>query len=446
MATASTSLQSPVDPPPAPDRAGASREQQDLHAVEMRRHLPRNYAIIITEGAMFAGGMAMIDPTAVMPRLIEKLGGPNWLIALMPLAGFIGMAIPQLIIAHWIEKLPRMKPLIMVMGTLQRCAYLVPGLVILLFPFVSPLYLLVAVASAPFISGLFSGAHLSAWQELVAKTIPQKRLSSAFGIRLFIGSLIGAAMGSVVNVILARYPGITGFGVLYCLMFLMSCVSIVLIGFSIEPPLPPKRTDPDYTVHDFLRLIIPMIRNDRRLFFMVMVRIFAAGIFIVSPFLGIQALRVLHLPDSALGFFVSMQMLGSLSGYAIGGVLGDKKGGKPVLSLCFTIFIVLAFWFAVAGTNFEFSAIFFLYGAANAFSFVGMMPLTMQLCPIDKRIAYLTIISFASLPGLCIAWAVATFGKSLSGEMAIPAAGAALMALAALVFLSKIRPSADPVH
>jgi len=75
-----------------------------------------------------------------------------------------------------------------------------------------------------------------------------------------------------------------------------------------------------------------------------------------------------------------------------------------------------------------------------------MMPLTMQLCPIDKRIAYLTIISFASLPGLCIAWAVATFGKSLSGEMAIPAAGAALMALAALVFLSKIRPSADPVH
>ena len=45
---------------------------------EVARHLRRNYAAHSLEGGLFIGGVAFVHPQTVLPRIIERLGGPDW--------------------------------------------------------------------------------------------------------------------------------------------------------------------------------------------------------------------------------------------------------------------------------------------------------------------------------------------------------------------------------
>jgi len=416
------------------------------HSAEVRRHLKVNYTVTALEGAMFSCGLAFIEPTAVLPRIIQNLHGPNWLIALMPLLSFAGVTVPQVFVAHRIEKLPRMKPYVVLMGTFQRLAFLLTGLFLLLFSASSPLVVLAAVALTPLLSGIFTGLHVTAWQELVAKTIPANRMSSLWAVRFIIGAVLGMGAGKAVSLILENVPGTTGFGLLYCCTFACALVSIIIISFTRETHLPPKRTGDDYGITDFLRSIVPVIRSDRRLFYFLMVRVFSSGIFVLSPFLGIRALAVLGWPDSSLGAFVTAQMIGALCGYLLGGYVGDTRGARPVIVLNHGFALVLAAWVIGAHTPFEFMAVFFLFGVTSALNMSGTMPLGFQISPTDRRIAYFTVISFAGLPGLLIAWGLSTFGRSLGSGMTWLSLCTMAMMSVSLVFVLLIKPPAGPAR
>jgi hypothetical protein len=67
---------------------------------DVARHLPRNYTAHAVEGGMYMGGLAFAHPQTVLPRMVEQLGGPDWLIALAPVLLMIGFSSPSLFVTH----------------------------------------------------------------------------------------------------------------------------------------------------------------------------------------------------------------------------------------------------------------------------------------------------------------------------------------------------------
>jgi MFS family permease len=188
----------------------------------------RNFVLHGLEGGLYMGGAAFVDLSTVMPPLILALGGPTWLIGLMPAMAALGFVWPPLFTAHWIERMFWFRPLILATGIFQRLPYLVAAVSLFLPQDKWALCTIAAVALAPFISGAIGGISLTAWQQFVAKTIPRRRLSSLWALRQIVSASIGICAGGIIALVLEKFPGIHGYGVLHLIAFGFLLVSYIM--------------------------------------------------------------------------------------------------------------------------------------------------------------------------------------------------------------------------
>lgn len=403
--------------------------------------LPRffrfNYLLHCIEGGLYIGGLCFTAANTVLPSMVESLGGPAWLISLTPSIMLIGFVWPPLFTAHWIETLPHVKPALMLSGVFQRTPYLLAALV-LFFGTGSPLAAVAAVSLAPLLSGFFGGVTITAWQELVAKTVPPNKRSSVWAVRFLISSAIGIGAGPVIERVMEQYPGSPGYGVLHLLTFMFLFVSYVIFGFIRESSgwCPPP--DSHLTLRENLRLVPVLLGNDPRLRRFLVARMFTHGVFILSPFLAIHALRVLNRPESYVGVFVTAQMMGGIVGNLVSGYLGDKHGGKIVMNLGLIVFMVITSGAVFAQTAVGFWVVFFLYGAAYACWQVGGSTLAIEVSPLDKRATYLALIAVTGLPGMLGASVVSTLVWGIGESMMLLGILSAGSILAALLFLAGV--------
>ena len=90
--------------------------------------LRRNYLLVILEGGFFMGSLQFLSMESVMPSMLHELGGPGWAVSFSSALFMLGFTWPQILSAIWVERMRRMKPLIMTLGVLQRLPYLFAGL------------------------------------------------------------------------------------------------------------------------------------------------------------------------------------------------------------------------------------------------------------------------------------------------------------------------------
>ena len=380
--------------------------QQD----ETQKHFVRNYTLHCLEGGLFIGGMAFVAPNTVLPKMVESLEGPTWLISIIPMVMNLGFVIPTLLTAHLVERLRSVKPVVMITGFFQRVVFLGTGCVLYFFADTHPDWALASIALAPLLSGLLGGVTMTAWLELVAKTIPENRRSSVWAIRFIISSVIGIGAGRVVSLVLEKYPGTEGYAMLYFILFVFLMVSYAIFALIRETPttFADKERRKKPALGENLKTVPSIIRSDATLRNYLVSRGLMNGIFVMIPFLSIHALRVLEKPESFLGYLVMAQMIGAIVGNAVAGYLGDQKGGKAAMVLSRGIFLLLALWTSIASSEWEFFWIFFLFGAAFYGNQVGTTTLCVEICPPARRATYLGIMATLSAPSMILASILST--------------------------------------
>jgi MFS family permease len=400
----------------------------------------RNYLAHIIEGGLFMGGMTFLAANSVMPAMVKSLGGSSWVISVMPVAMGLGFMGPALLIAHRVERLYAVKPLVMLTGIFQRLPFLVAALALFFAAESHPALVLVLVAAAPLVSGLCGGVSSSAWFELVARTVPPERRASAWAIRNVIAAALGMAAGGVIAAVLAKHPGPTGYGVLHLIAFAFLLVSYLVFALVRETSAPPKREkDSPRRLTDNLRSLHGLVREDRQLRGVLLARVFACGIFVMAPFMSIHALEVTGQPESFLGYLVAAQMVGGILGNIAAGYAGDRWGGKALILLAAGLLVVTCVLAALARVPWNFLVVFFLFGLGFAFNRVGGATLGIEICPIERRPTYMALWMFVGAAGMLVAAGLSTAVRELSGRF-LPAAiiSAACMALA-LYFTARLR-------
>lgn len=404
---------------------------------EVARHLRRNYLAHSLEGGFFIGGIAFVHPQTLLPRIIERLGGPDWIIAASPILLMLGFFTPSLFITHRLERLRFLKPFVMAVGALQRLPYLVVG-VALAFAEPHGGFALALVVLAPLASGLAGGISVTAWREYVAKSIPPDRRASLWAIRFVLGALIGVAAGQGVSYVLGRHEEMQAYGMLHLGVFGAMTLSYVVFAFTREPNLDSTRSHACASFWDYTRNVRHLVRRDRNLRPYLACRALFSGLYVVLPFLSLHTLEVLHMPDEYLGRLLMYQMGGSLLGNTLAGVLGDRYGGRCLMLLSQAGSVLVALGATVLSTPAGFESLFFGLGLAVGFGGVGMPTLDMEMSDFAQRMSYQTVIGFSHLLGMVGAVMIAAVSRRLSTDFETLACIAAAMMIGSLALLLRL--------
>lgn len=409
----------------------------------MRKHLRRNYIVHCLDGGFWFGAMAFLAAETVLPIMIETMGGPNWLIALMPQMMMLGFLLPSVLNAHLMERRQTLKGFILKTGACQRVPYLLAGLILLFFGEANPGWALASVALAPLISGLFGGLGFGGWIEMTSRLIPARRRSSSTAIRILIGALIGILAGEIIKHTLAHHPGPRGFAYLHFWTLGLLLLSYGLFTLFRDPPKPLSTIPSQRSLRENLREIPVILREDERFRYFLGVRIFTCGMFVLTPFLALHAVALSERGAAYVGLLLQAQTAGSILGNILAGWLGDAKGGRLPLWWSQMMYILICVLAALAREVAFFHLIFFLLGAANSFQIVGQSTLSVEICPEGRRPTYFAILTLVLFLAMLVVSGLAALVKSHVQTIVIPAVLSGLSLGVAHFCLERIR---DPRH
>jgi len=405
-------------------------------------NLRRNWLAHALEGGLFMGAMTCVNAQTLLPSVVNGLGGPQWLVALMPTLMLLGFQLPPIFMAHRIGGLARFQPLLLLTGIPQRLPFLVAAIVLLTVE--NPAIVIAMVALAPLLSGLFGGISATAWQQLLTRTVPPDRRASLFAVRFAISSLLGIPAGWLVSRTLTTHPGQDGYGLLHLYAFAGLMASFAIFAM-VREPAEPARRDPETGLWDNLRGLPRIVAEDadlRRYLATAALGGLAAG---VVPYLAIHAVQAAQRSESFLGQLITWQMAGAVVGGLLAGWAGDRFGAKPVCIASRLAWLAVCATAPLAGVAWTWCALFALFGAAMTSGAIGMHALSLAILPTHGRSNRLAVMMSAQMPIALIAGFAAASVWSTWSHAAFTglALACAVLGAAALLPLRRIRePSA----
>jgi MFS family permease len=404
-------------------------------------HARRNWLAHAIEGGLFSGSLVLVDTQTIMPAAVHQLGGPAWLVAIVPVMMMIGLTIPGVLTAHYVGTLGRFHPLLMRTGLPLRLPYLFAGLA-LLFAGDHPAICVAAIAITPLLSGIGNGFSATAWPQLVARTVPAERHASMLATRFIVSSALGVLAGFAVTAILNAHPGPAGFGWLSICAFLGLMCSLAIFA-AIREPLDPQPIEPQTSLFTNVRRMPGLLATDRRLrVYLISTAMFAAAGMTV-PFLGIHAQEATGQGADLLGRLVSCQMIGSVVGGLVAGWIGDRYGGKPAMMASRVGYIIVFAMAPFMNDAVAWSLLFVIFGAASTAGVIGTGAMQIAMLPGRGRANRLAMMACVMMPialasSLAGAWLWHVGGQSGFAWLAavsVMMSGASLLALRSLPVL-----------
>lgn len=173
-----------------------ARVCQDI-SEEACRYVPANFLRIILSNLLTKTGDALINPKTVLPWLIQFMGAPAYVLALLVPVRESGSLVPQLAIAAWVRRRPIRKWAWVLGGLLQGVAVLSIGAsAFLLRGAVAGVAVLVSLVVFSLARGLCSVAH----KDVLGKTIPKTRRGRVSGMASGLSGLIVLLVGMALYV------------------------------------------------------------------------------------------------------------------------------------------------------------------------------------------------------------------------------------------------------
>jgi MFS family permease len=402
--------------PPVPDRADGEI------IAEVERHYPWNFAVNLLDVTWYWFGLSFISSTTIVPLFISKLTPHPLALGLAAMIAQGAWFLPQLFTAHFTERVPRKKAIVVRLGfVLERVPMWLLPVAALLAP-ISPWAALALFFLAYTWHGLGAGVIAPAWQDLIAKCFPVARRGRFLGVSLFFGAAAGTFSALLSTRLLENHPFPVNFLYVFAAAALAINTSWLFLALTREPvaPVPIHRLAQVPFLAD-LRTILVQDANFRR-FLVARLLLVLGGM--ASGFVTVAALRQWAVPDSKVGIFTAELLIGQTAGNLVFGLLADRYGHKLSLELgalasCLAFVAVWlapqAFWFDIG---------FVLLGVASGAVVVSGILIVLEFAPAPRRPTYAGLANTAtgvvSMVGPLLAAALARW--SYDGLFAVSAA------------------------
>lgn len=345
-------------------------------------------------------GMAFLSMESVMPAMIHELGGPSWAISLVPILFILGFCWPQVLGAVVVERLRRMKPLIVGMGFVQRLPYLFTGVYFVTVGEAHPEAVVALAVLTPFVMSTLGGLQGSAYFELVTRIVPVRRTASMWAIRNVMMGVAGILAGVIIQTLLDRYPGVMGYGILHLITFAMMLVSISLITTIRETNLPEEGKPEPASLRSGLRAFNEEWRRNPSLVRFVWTRMLFMLVFVAIPFASVEAVERTGRGPAIVGMLVLAQMAGFIVGNIFAGLLGDRHGVRLPMLLGRALLLVGLGLLPFSDQVWQFMVVYGCIGIGISSAQVGDLTMVIDFAPQERRKFFFAVMSLWVVPGL----------------------------------------------
>ncbi len=399
-----------------------------------------NFWYHVTEGALASFGGQLVGGEFFQVMVLALGGSAAALGGLQSIAALSFVA--PLLLAPQVEAARRKKRLVLLLGIGQRAPMLLIAALLALLATRRPLACLYAIAFVRLAGGLATSLLVAPWQDLIAETVPIRRVGRLFGFREFLSNLLRLPSAVLCGAIIAAFAFPLNFQLLYLLSFAIMMVSWAIFWRVRELPAsaaPPPRQPARHYFRDLIRAVRDDRRYRRYLLFQAINRATSAATgflaFVAVKHHGLSKAEVVALP----GVLGSAAVIG---GGLILPFLAERTGPRPMLAAYVLLRSGGLAVAALAPTGRFFLAAFFVLGVSAAGHSVAGPPFMMRVFPRGRRVGYMTLASVALGPLAIVMPAAAGLALNAWGHQIVFAAlGAA--ALAALLPLAGIVPAPE---
>jgi MFS family permease len=302
---------------------------------------------------------------------------------------------------------PRKKPYLIAAMFTGRPLYFLLGLAIWAGLSRYPAAMLLAFFACIGLFQMLDGTSAVPWFDMLARAVPITRRGRLLGTGQVIGGLLGIGVGALVSLILSapQLPYPTNYALLFVLSSLTLFPAAVALSLVREPEAPGSveahRTA--MGLGEQLRQVWARDRNFRRL---VVSQWLVGLLSLALPFYVLHATEVVKLPESALGWFVSAQMVGGIVAGIGLGWLTERKGPRPAIWLgalmaLLAPLLALASHFAPGSLLAQaYPLIYLLIGATNSSRMLGALNYVLESAPKERIPLYVSL--YNTLAGVLV--------------------------------------------
>ena len=369
---------------------------EDNVPASVAQHFRHNVIINTLDISFFFMADSFWNINTIMPVFAATLTDNPFIIGLMPAIVNAGWFLPQMFIASRVTNSPKILPLSIRLGVLERLPYLLFAGLALAIPQIGKTTALILLILLMTWRGIAGGMSALPWQEVMARVIPLSHRARFFGFSRVFGQGAGI-LGSVISgIILANlsYPRnyALGFGIAVIIQWLSFASYIQNREPDPEPPtLPASETIPVTPKKPAINFSMfgQIIRRDANFRVYLLARSISFIGNMATAFIAVYAIKAFHLPDEQAAVFTGVILASGVLGYALWGAVGDRIGPKKIMVLSFICWFVALIIAIISKSIWLYYLVFALFGLYQSGVGVGDSMLIMELGEESLRPTYL---------------------------------------------------------
>ena len=145
-----------------------------------RRDLRRNYLIFFVESVGYPLGFSLISSSTIIPLLLTTLGASNLVVGMAPALGNLGLFLPGVFSAPYIERTPIKKRIMVGFALVERAFILLIAVMILIWGSARPSWAILGFLVAWTFSNVAAGVNLPAVNADLMRYTPPTGIEKEF--------------------------------------------------------------------------------------------------------------------------------------------------------------------------------------------------------------------------------------------------------------------------
>lgn len=296
----------------------------------LQKHLRFNFTIGMLDGAFFGLGMGFASFSAIVPLFVHHFTESALLIGLVPAIHNIGWQLPQLLMAGWLGRVERYKPLVLWMTVHERLPFLGLAVVAILSSHWGSSTVLLMTFLMLVWQGCGAGLAANPWTSMISKVIPPDLLGTFFGTQSAAFNGLAGLSAIAAGIILDRVTRPLNFSVCFTLTFVAMVFSFAALAMTREPKAAPSGASQG---RELWVKSLAILRSDRNFLAFLGVRVLSQFGGMAFAFYIIYAVQAYKMSDAAAGIMVAILLIGQVILSPLMGRLGDRWSHRAVMSL-----------------------------------------------------------------------------------------------------------------
>ncbi len=343
-----------------------------------------------SHGFFIAISTSIAEPSTILPLIVTHFGGGSLLVGIFAALLRGGAILVQMIAAFYAQSFPLVKPYIKKVFLIRFLAWFSIGLVIYFLNDKNKTLTLFFIGLGLFIFSFTAGFGAIYFREMLGKMFTHKYRGKVMATRQFFAGLGSIGSGALAGWVLNNFEAPYSFAYL----FLVSSV-LMLIGFSIfltcDEPEKTKTSKKEKNFFLFLKNSFKILKSNKTLQFQIISYLLSYSYLLSLPFVILDAKENINLDGTAIGFFISSQMLGATLSNFIWGKLSGNGKNRLIVQLSFIILLGIFLMVILFKNFYLYIIVFFMIGMSKDGFRLAFTNLLFIIAPDDKRPVYVAL-------------------------------------------------------